>query len=169
MRIVGVYRIPTSYLVILRFVMLPPFIMSAGTGIYHSEYNKNQDKEVRFLQIWLFPNQKNVQPRYDQISIQNLKKRNQFYQVLSPNPDDDGVWAYQDAWFHLGDFDEGVTATYHLKREENGVYVFVLEGSVRVNDHELQQRDGLGIWDTRQLSVTTNSKTKVLLMDVPMS
>ncbi|MDN5212724.1 pirin family protein [Fulvivirgaceae bacterium BMA12] len=143
-------------------------VMSAGTGIYHSEYNKNQDKEVRFLQIWLFPNQKNVQPRYDQISIENLKKRNQFYQVLSPNPDDDGVWVYQDAWFHLGDFDKGVETSYHLKRKGNGVYVFVLEGEATVNGEALQRRDGLGIWDTEQLSITTSGNTKILLMEVPM-
>ncbi|MGD9772447.1 MAG: pirin family protein, partial [Parabacteroides sp.] len=80
-------------------------VMSAGSGIYHSEFNKREDKEVRFLQIWVFSNKKNVTPRYDQISIKEIAKDNAFYQILSPNSDDQGVWIYQDAWFHLGKFE----------------------------------------------------------------
>jgi len=79
-------------------------VLSAGTGITHSEYNKNKDKNVKFLQIWVFPNKKNVIPRYDQISIRDIEKENEFYQVLSPNKNDQGVWVNQDAWFHLGKF-----------------------------------------------------------------
>ena len=144
-------------------------VMSAGTGIFHSEYNKNNDREVRFLQIWLFPNKKNVHPRYDQISIKDLEQRNKFYQVLSPDPNDDGVWVYQDAWFLLGNFEKGASDTYDLKKEGNGVYAFVLEGEVTINDEKLGKRDGLGIWDTTQLTLTADSNAKVLLMDVPMN
>lgn len=144
-------------------------VMSAGTGIFHSEYNKNNDKEVRFLQIWLLPNKKNVHPRYDQISIQDLEQRNKFYQVLSPDPNDDGVWVYQDAWFLLGNFEKGASDTYDLKKEGNGVYAFVLEGEVTINGEKLGKRDGLGIWDTTQLTLTADSNVKVLLMDVPMN
>ena len=144
-------------------------VMSAGTGIFHSEYNKNNDREVRFLQIWLFPNKKNVHPRYDQISIKDLEQRNKFYQVLSPDPSDDGVWVYQDAWFLLGNFEKGASDTYDLKKEGNGVYAFVLEGEVTINDEKLGKRDGLGIWDTTQLTLTADSNAKVLLMDVPMN
>ena len=143
-------------------------VMSAGTGIFHSEYNKNSDKEVRFLQIWLFPNKKDVDPRYDQISIKDLELRNKFYQVLSPDPNDSGVWIYQDAWFHLGNFDKGSSDTYNLKNEGSGVYAFLLEGEATINGVKLGRRDGLGIWDTPQLTFTADSDAKILLMEVPM-
>lgn len=143
-------------------------VMSAGTGIRHSEYNKNRDREVKFLQIWVFPNKRNVIPRYDQISVRDLAKKNEFYQVLSPNADDQGVWIHQDAWFHLGDLDAGKSATYTVKRKGNGVYVFVLEGSVEIGGQALSRRDGYGIWDTDKFEVKSTSDAKVLLMDIPM-
>lgn len=143
-------------------------VMSAGTGIYHSEYNKNENKDVKFLQIWLFPNKKNVEPRYDQISIRDIEKENQFYQVLSPSKDDQGVWIHQNAWFHLGKFEEGKTDKYQLKNKENGVYAFILEGEVEINDQKLSQRDGFGIWNVENFSFKANTKARILLMEVPM-
>ncbi len=144
-------------------------VMSAGTGIFHSEFNSNEDKEVKFLQIWVFPNKRDVTPRYDQISIRDVEKENEFYQVLSPNQEDQGVWIHQDAWFHLGKFDNGIETTYTLKKEGNGVYVFVLEGNVAINGQQLEPRDGLGISDVSQFSVKVNAKARVLLMEVPMN
>ncbi|MFY9281131.1 MAG: pirin family protein [Bacteroidia bacterium] len=144
-------------------------ILSAGTGITHSEYNKNSSKEVKFLQIWIFPNKKNLTPRYDQISIRDIQKENEFYQVLSPNKDDQGVWINQDAWFHIGKFDKGHAAEYTLKKEGNGVYAFVLEGDLEINNEKLTKRDGMGIWDTESITVKASENTRVLLMEVPMS
>lgn len=144
-------------------------VMSAGTGIQHSEYNKNSDQEVKFLQIWVFPNKRNVEPRYDQISIRDIEKENAFYQVLSPNPDDEGVWVHQDAWFHLGKFEAGATDSYHIKKEGNGVYAFILEGEVEIDGQILDKRDGFGIWDTDSFNVTSLTNSRVLLMEVPMS
>jgi len=144
-------------------------ILSAGTGITHSEYNKNSSKEVKFLQIWIFPNKKNVTPRYDQISIRDIQKENEFYQVLSPNKDDQGVWINQEAWFHIGKFDKGHAAEYTLKKEGNGVYAFVLEGDLEINNEKLTKRDGMGIWDTESITVKASENTRVLLMEVPMS
>jgi redox-sensitive bicupin YhaK (pirin superfamily) len=144
-------------------------VMSAGTGIQHSEYNKNSDQEVKFLQIWVFPNKRNVEPRYDQISIRDIEKENSFYQVLSPNPDDEGVWVHQDAWFHLGKFEAGATDSYHIKKEGNGVYAFILEGAVEIDGQKLDKRDGFGIWDTDSFNVTSLTNSRVLLMEVPMS
>jgi|SRR6056297_211242 len=144
-------------------------VMSAGTGIQHSEYNKNTDQEVKFLQIWVFPNKRNVEPRYDQISIREIEKENAFYQVLSPNPDDEGVWVHQDAWFHLGNFQAGATDTYHIKKEGNGVYAFVLDGEVEIDGQKLEKRDGLGIWDTASFDFKSTSNSRVLLMEVPMN
>ena len=144
-------------------------VMSAGTGIFHSEYNKNRDKEVKFLQIWVFPKVKNVEPRYDQISLRDLETKNEWYQVLSPNEKDQGVWIHQDAWFHMGDLDPEVSLEYELKQEGNGVYLFVLEGEVEVAGTLLGRRDGMGIWVTSQIQFNSLSDSRLLLMEVPMN
>lgn len=143
-------------------------VMSAGTGIFHSEFNHHSDKDVKLFQIWLFPREKDVTPRYDQISIRDVEKANEFYQILSPSPDDAGVWIHQDAWFHLGKFEEGKTDTYQIKKKDNGLYVMVIEGDVTVNGQKLSARDGFGIWDIEQIDFKADSKARVLLMDVPM-
>lgn len=144
-------------------------VMSAGTGIFHSEYNNRKDSDVRFLQIWLFPNKKNVTPRYDQISVKDIQIDNAFYQVLSPNKDDQGVWIYQDAWFHLGNFQAGKSDTYTFKKEGNGLYIFLLEGEADVDGQPLERRDGYGIWDTNKVSVRATADARLLLMEVPMN
>jgi len=145
-------------------------VMSAGSGITHSEYNKNRDKPVKFLQIWVFPNRKNVKPRYDQITLNLADRRNKLQQILSPNADDAGVWIYQDAWFHLGKFDEGFSIDYSIKKSGNGVYVFVLKGDVTIHETALNERDGLGIWNTEKITVKANSQdAEILLMEVPMN
>ncbi len=144
-------------------------VLSAGTGITHSEYNKNKDKEVKFLQIWLFPNKKSVTPRYDQITLSNNDRHNKLQQILSPVATDAGVWIHQDAWFHLGQFDKDFTTSYSIKKSGNGVYAFVLKGDITIEGQELNERDGLGIWDVDKISLKANSQgAEVLLMDVPM-
>ncbi len=144
-------------------------VMSAGTGIFHSEYNKNNDKKVKFLQIWLFPNKKNVEPRYDQISIKDLARKGEFYQILSPSANDQGVWIHQEAWFHLGEFNAGSSSQYNLKKEGNGVYAFIIDGEVEINGQKLSRRDGFGVWDVASLDFRSVSDSKVLLMEVPMA
>jgi quercetin 2,3-dioxygenase len=144
-------------------------VMSAGTGIRHSEYNKNTDTLVKFLQIWLFPNKKNVTPRYDQITLNLADRKNKLQQIISPNPNDAGVWIHQDAWFHLADFDKDKTAEYKVKKTGNGVYAFILKGDVTINDTPLSTRDGLGIWDTDTLTIKAGTNAEFLLMDVPMA
>jgi hypothetical protein len=143
--------------------------MSAGTGIFHSEYNKNKDQSVKFLQIWIYPNQKNVTPRYDQVTLELKDRYNKLQQILSPNPKDEGVWIHQDAWFHVGKFDKDFSISYELKKPGNGIYAFVLKGDFIVGNVALQERDGLGIWDTNSIKITANSVTaEILLMEVPM-
>lgn len=143
--------------------------MSAGTGIFHSEYNKNEGEAAKFLQIWLFPKEKNVTPRYDQISLNVADRHNNLQQVLSPNPDDDGVWIHQDAWFHMGKFDQDFSIDYQLKNPDNGVYAFVLKGDITINGINLNEKDGLGITNTALLSITADSQdAEILLMEVPM-
>lgn len=145
-------------------------VLSSGTGITHSEYNKNKDKQVKFLQIWVIPNKKNVTPRYDQITLNVKDRNNQFEQVLSPNPEDSGVWIHQDAWFNMTNLDKDKELTYQLNNpEKNGVYVFVLKGDATINNQALNNRDGLGIWDVSQLDIKADSNTELLLMEVPMN
>jgi redox-sensitive bicupin YhaK (pirin superfamily) len=144
-------------------------VMSAGTGIVHSEFNPNQDKEVNFLQIWIFPKEKNVAPRYDQLSIREVATKNSFYQILSPNKEDQGVWIHQDAWMHMANFESNKKAEYELKKDGNGVYIFVLEGDIRVGEQTLTNRDGYGIWETDAFSLETLSESKVLVIEVPMN
>lgn len=144
--------------------------MSAGTGIIHSEKNKNSDKQVKFLQIWVFPNQKNVQPRYDQKTFSDKDKHNKLATVVSPvGSSDDGVQIHQDAWFHLGKLDKGTRLNYDIKKKGNGVYAFVLNGDVTINDIVLNRRDGLGINEANNLSITADNDAEILLMEVPMN
>jgi quercetin 2,3-dioxygenase len=144
-------------------------VMSAGTGIAHSEMNANKDKEVKFLQIWVFPKKKNVQPRYGQITLDAGKMNNNLLQVVSPDENDEGVWIHQDAWFSLGNLDKNFSTEYKLKNRSNGVYAFVLEGSVTINGEELNKRDGLEITETEVLQITSTADAKLLLMEVPMA
>ena len=143
-------------------------VMSAGTGVHHSEYNKNANQAVKVLQLWVFPKKQNVTPRYDQMSVRDLKKPNDFYQVLSPNSEDAGMWVHQDTWFHLGEFDVEKSLDYTLKKPGNGVYVFVIEGSFNVEGENLKKRDAIGIWETETINFTVQSEYKVLLVEVPM-
>lgn len=144
-------------------------VMSAGTGITHSEMNADDHEAVSFLQIWVIPNKMNAEPRYQQIRMDELMKPNAFNQILSPNSDDAGVWIHQDAWFSMGDFDKGVTETYQLKNPNNGVYIFVISGKVVINGNTLDTRDGLGVWDTKNFTMDVLDEARVLLMEVPMS
>ena len=144
-------------------------VMSAGTGIYHSEYNKNKEETVKFLQIWVFPNKRNVTPRYDQITLNLADRKNKLQQILSPDKDDAGVWIYQDAWFHLGTYDKDVKDTYTIKKAGNGVYAFVLKGEFLINDTQLEERDGLGLWDLDSIEIAAQTdNAEILLMEVPM-
>jgi redox-sensitive bicupin YhaK (pirin superfamily) len=144
-------------------------VMSAGTGIQHSEYNKHQNETVKFLQIWVFPNKRNVTPRYDQITLDKNDRHNKLQQILSPNPEDEGVWIHQDAWFHMGDFENGKTETYQIKKKGNGVYAFILKGKFTINNIDLDVRDGLGLTNTDTIEIISKSDdASILLMEVPM-
>lgn len=145
-------------------------VMSAGTGVMHSEYNHNKDQEVKFLQIWVFPNKQRVEPRYDQITLNREDRKNKLQQVLSPNADDDGVWVHQNAWFHMTELEGGKTVDYKLKdAANNGVYAFVIKGDVTINGEALNQRDGMGLVNVENLDIKADSDAEVLLMEVPMS
>ncbi|KRG32975.1 pirin family protein [Psychrobacter sp. P11G3] len=143
-------------------------VMSAGTGITHSEMNGDDAEAVRFLQIWVIPDRMDVAPRYQQVHMGDIMRPNEFSQVLSPNANDAGVWIHQDAWFSMGDFDEGISQTYQLNNPNNGVYVFVLSGEVVIDGNTLVSRDGLGIWDTQSFTMDATVTSRVLVMEVPL-
>ena len=143
-------------------------VMSAGTGVSHSEYNKNKDQPLNLLQLWVLPNQQNVVPRYDQKNIKSLKKTNALYPVISPNHDNTGMWIHQDAWFHLGDFNQKTTVPYSLHKQGNGVYAFMIEGRASIEGESLEKRDALGVWETEGFSITAEKNSRILLVEVPM-
>lgn len=144
-------------------------VMSAGTGIMHSEYNNNPDKPVKFLQIWVIPNKQDVEPRYDQITLNTTDRNNKLQQVLSPNPNDSGVWIHQNAWFNMTNLDQNKEVKYSLNDpKNNGVYAFVLKGDASINNQKLNERDGFGIWDIETLDIKADSDTEILLMEVPV-
>lgn len=144
-------------------------VMSAGTGVMHSEKNANSNKDVKFLQIWVVPKEENIEPRYEQITIADNAKPNDFQLIVSPNKDNEGVSIHQDAWFHLAKFDQGVTKEYTIKKEGNGVYAFIIEGKAKIGDQILEKRDGMGISDIDSFKLEALENSEILLMDVPMS
>jgi redox-sensitive bicupin YhaK (pirin superfamily) len=143
-------------------------IMSAGTGITHSEYNGSDSEDVNFLQIWVMPEERDIEPRYDQKLFSAGERRGQLQNVVSPNRDDDGVWINQQAWFWLGDYEAGQSDTYTIKRPGNGAYFFVLEGAMTVAGEQLNRRDGLGIEDAQSVNFEVNDDSQILVTDVPI-
>jgi redox-sensitive bicupin YhaK (pirin superfamily) len=144
-------------------------VMSAGTGIQHSEFNHSTKNKVSFLQIWVFPDKKNVEPRYGQAKFDEQEIAGKWRTIVSPDGVDQSVWIHQQAWFSLGNFDEGSTISYKPQKSENGVYLFLISGEVEVGAEKISDRYGLCIEEIDSeidLKITKNSK--VLLMEVPL-
>jgi redox-sensitive bicupin YhaK (pirin superfamily) len=131
------------------------------------EFNPNADQHTKLFQIWLFPKYRNVEPRYQQITLNQSLQKNDFAQILSPNADDDGVWIHQDAWFYLSDFDKDFSKKLSLKKEGNGFYIMNIEGEIEVNGEKLEKRDAIGIWETSEIEIKANTNSKFLVMEIP--
>ncbi|MDR1706550.1 MAG: pirin family protein [Prevotella sp.] len=146
-------------------------VMSAGSGLTHSEYNANADKPVNLFQIWVFPDKENVEPRYDQKAFDFLHNKNQLVQIVGPKQDAaEGLWINQNAWFSIGTFDKGQSFGYTVKKRGNGVFAMVVEGEFTIEGQKLHHRDGFGLSDTDGIKITADSENaRILLMDVPMS
>ncbi len=144
-------------------------VMSAGSGVTHSEFNPSHTEELNLFQIWIFPNQQNVEPRYDQFLMDVSKMKNNFLQVLSPNKDDDGTWIYQDAWIHISEMDHSVELIYNIKKKGNGVYCMVIDGEIEIEGSFLNSKDGIGISEVEKLVIKSIQTSKVLLIEVPMT
>ncbi|MBI1184009.1 pirin family protein [bacterium] len=144
-------------------------VMSAGTGIFHSEKNRSKEEEVRFLQIWVFPKSRELSPRYSQLSFKPEDRINRLQQIVSPNEADEGVWIHQDAWLYLSDLKAGHSVEHQVKKSGNGLYLFVLEGTVLVEGHQLNRRDAIGITEAEAVKISAEADAEFLLMDVPMN
>jgi redox-sensitive bicupin YhaK (pirin superfamily) len=141
--------------------------MSAGSGIYHSEYNANNDRPVKLFQIWVFPKEKNIKPRYEQLTFSATDRVNKFQTVVAPD-NDNAVWINQDAWFSLGDFDANQTQYYNLHKSDGGVYLIVVDGQVKIGEQELNKRDAIAITETDSFQFTATSNASLLVIEVPM-
>jgi len=145
-------------------------IMSAGSGIQHSEYNASREVPVDFLQIWVFPKEENIEPRYEQKSFLESQKADRFLNVVSPDKNDEAVTINQEAWFSLANLSVGKLLDYNLNNKNNGIYVFVMEGDIDVAEQTLATRDAIGIYETDgTVSVKAKSNAKVLVIEVPMN
>jgi quercetin 2,3-dioxygenase len=142
-------------------------VMSAGSGVYHSEFNASETETATLLQIWAFPNQNNVKPRYDQKTFDTAERQNRWQKVVAPN-DPNALWVHQDLVFSLGEFDKDRSTEYNFQFKGNGVYAFIIEGKVEIDGQELNRRDALGIWNTDKIKLNILEKSNILLMEVPM-
>ncbi len=142
-------------------------IMSAGSGIQHSEYNHYKDKVTNFLQIWVLPKNRNIEPRYDQKTFDPKERLNNIQTVVAPD-NDAAVWINQDAWFSLANIEADKELFYNIKKEGNGVYVFVIDGSIKIGNQLLNKKDALGIWDIDTINLIGEINSEILLIEVPM-
>ena len=144
-------------------------VMSAGSGVEHSEFNPLPNQETNLFQIWLFPNKRNVEPRYDQQQIEVDQHPNQLVQILSPNKDDQGVWMHKDAWFYMGKFDRETTVKYVMKDRNNGLFVMQIEGQSTLVGKQLNRRDALELEQLESVDIQLQPNAFILIMEIPMS
>ncbi|MFA7274737.1 MAG: pirin family protein [Crocinitomicaceae bacterium] len=142
-------------------------VMSAGSGVRHSEFNPSDDF-TNLFQIWIFPNKRNVEPRYDQIAIDVAKMKNNFLQLVSPFPEDEGSWIHQNAWVHMAEMDANEELNYSVHSEENGIYAMVVEGEINIQNESFQKRDAVGLWEEKEINFVAKTNSKVLVIEVPM-
>jgi redox-sensitive bicupin YhaK (pirin superfamily) len=144
-------------------------VMSAGSGIRHSEFNVSATEEVNLLQIWVFPKERNIEPRYDQKKFDSTKARNSFQTLVSPGSDGEAMWINQDAYFSIGKFDKDTTVSYKIKHPGNGAYVYMIEGQAEAANETLSRRDAIGVSETDTISITAKANSKILVIEVPMA
>jgi quercetin 2,3-dioxygenase len=143
--------------------------MSAGSGLMHSEYNHSKTEPINLLQIWVFPKERNITPRYDQKVFSESDKEGKLKTVVAPQRSDDVMWINQDAYFSLGKFSSASTQNYKMKHKGNGAYVFVIEGGATINGQKLEKRDAIGVWETEEFSMEIEAGSEILVIDVPMN
>ncbi|MES2593509.1 MAG: pirin family protein [Bacteroidota bacterium] len=143
--------------------------MSAGSGISHSEYNHSKTEDINLLQIWVFPKEQNITPRYDQRVFSEEEKTGKLKTIVAPVKSDDVMWINQDAYFSIGKFKAGSSLDYTMQHKGNGAYVFMIEGDAKIADHNLEKRDAIGIWETKDFKINITKDAEILIIDVPMN
>ena len=144
-------------------------VMSAGSGVYHSEYNGSDSEDMNFLQIWIMPKEMNIEPHYDQKSFDPAGQENRFQTVAGPNTGNGSLWINQDAFVSLANISEGEEIDYEIQHEGNGVYAFVIEGSINAAGETLGRRDAIGLSGTKSVSFKANEDARILAIEVPMN
>ena len=143
--------------------------MSAGTGVLHSEYNGSKTEETKLFQIWIFPKVKNIAPRYEQKSFSATERKNKFQTIVSPEKSGQTMWINQDAFFSIGNFENGNSYDYEMKLKGNGAYVMIIEGEAEVAEKKLGRRDAIGIYETGKFTIKANADSEILVIEVPMN
>ena len=143
-------------------------IMSAGKGIVHSEFNASTTEFLNLFQIWVFPKERNIQPRYDQKTFSPEDRKGKFQVLVAPDKTEGSMWVNQDVWFVRGDFAKGTEISYAPKLKGNGLYLMVITGEVEVAGETLKKRDAIGLWDLEKAEIKINSDAELLIIDVPM-
>lgn len=142
-------------------------VMSAGTGIFHSEMNHSKADPVDFLQIWIMPRERNTRPVYHDFSIRELERKNELSVIISPDNDTPAT-LLQDTWFSIGKIEAGTKLSYHMHQTHAGIYVFLIEGKIAAAGEELSRRDGMGVFETNSIDIEVLEDSHILLMEVPM-
>ena len=145
-------------------------VMSAGSGIEHSEVNASSHQSLKLFQLWIHTQTQNVTPRYEQKKIAPLLTKNGFTTIVKPKQEatQDDIWIHQQAYISIGDFSEPTQTNYTLQQAQNGIYIMVVEGSVAVLEQTLNHRDAIGVWDTTVVDMNIAKNSKVLIVEVPM-
>lgn len=143
-------------------------VMSAGTGIHHSEYNHLNDGTTKLLQLWIFPDKKGHTPRYNQKFFDSDERKNKLQFIVTPEKKGDNLWLNQDAYLALSDLEKSKSLNYKIHTKGNGVYLFLIDGNISVGDDKLFKRDGIGLWETEEISINASEDSRLLFIEVPM-
>ena len=145
-------------------------VMSAGSGIEHSEVNASSQNSVTLFQLWIHSQRQDVTPRYEQKKIAPLLTDNAFTTIVKPKQEalKDDIWIHQQAYISIGNFSNETQTNYSIQQSQNGVYIMVIEGSIVVADQTLQHRDAIGLWNTQSVDMSITKNSKVLIVEVPM-
>ncbi len=144
-------------------------VMSAGTGIQHSEFNHLIDGTTKLLQLWIFPDKKGHKPRYDQKFFDSEERKNKFQFIVTPEKKDGNLWLNQDAYLARTELEKNKSLNYKIHSKGNGAYLFLIDGKIEVADETLTKRDGIGIYDTDEFSITAANDSQILIIEVPMN
>ena len=143
-------------------------VMSAGSGIYHSEFNSSKTEELKLFQIWIFPDKENLEPRYATINYSWENAKNNFLPLVSPKKENEGAWIHQNAWIHIIKIEKAQSATYTIKNKDNGVYIMLIDGFIEIENKKMKDRDAIGIWETDSVNIFSEVDSKLLFIEVPM-